>query len=181
MNTFNLLELPLLHLIQQLRCTALDLLMPLVTLLGEDGLFSIALALLLLCFPKTRKAGAALAVGLLLQLFLLNGLLKPFIGRTRPFLVDSSVPLLIAPLADASFPSGHTACAFLTAAVLSRRFRRGAIGFFAVAVMVGFSRLYLFVHYPTDVLCGALCGVLLGWLSYRLVAYCSTFFQRRTK
>ena len=167
------LDFTLLNGIQEhLRAAFLDGPMRTVTLLGENGILSIVLALVLLAIPKTRKAGAALAAALVLQLLVVNLGLKPLVARPRPYVQNPAMLPLVEPLPDYSFPSGHTSCLFLTAVVLGRRFPKGRGAFFAVAALVGFSRLYLYVHFPTDVLAGAVIGVLCGlaglWLVNRL-------------
>ncbi len=146
-----------------LRCDLLDAAMPLVTGLGNGGVVWIACSLLLLLFPKTRKAGAAMAVSLCLEAIFCDVLIKPFVARLRPCDVDTAVQLLIPHPKGFSFPSGHTGASF--AAASSLFFNRAGMwpAALILAVFIGFSRLYLYVHYPSDVLAGALLGILLGW------------------
>ena len=147
-----------------------DLLTPLFTFythLGDHGLVWIALCLALLCFKKTRKAGLAGLLALLLSLIFTNLTLKHLVSRTRPWLtVEGLLPLVAEPDPN-SFPSGHTSAAFAAASAwaltVSRRWM-GAIGLVCAALMA-FSRLYVGVHFPTDVAAGVLVGLLCGALA----------------
>ena len=143
--------------------------MPAVSWICNHGEVWILLAAVLLAMPKTRKAGACLACGLVLDLLLCNLWLKPWIGRGRPFAVNPGIQLLIAPPTDASFPSGHTAASF--AAVAALRTARSPLWkpSLVLAAVITFSRLYLYAHWPTDILGGILVGTLAGWLGAKLV------------
>lgn len=152
-----------------LRCGLLDAVMPLITKLGDRGILWICCSLLLLIFPKTRKAGAAMAVSLGLEALFCNVFLKPFVARIRPYDINLNVQLLIPPPKDFSFPSGHTGASFAAASSLFFGRNRLSVPAFAVAALIGFSRLYLYVHYPTDVLAGTLIGIMFGWLGNMLV------------
>lgn len=149
--------------IQGLRQDWLDTAMVFVSRLGDMGMIWIVLAAALLAAGKYRRAGAALSCGLLLDLICCNLLLKPLVGRERPFVFRPDMTLLTAPPGGASFPSGHTAASF--AAVFALRgagspLWRPAL---VLASAIGFSRLYLYVHWPTDVLGGVIVGALAGW------------------
>ena len=98
-----------------------------------------------------------------------NLLLKPLIGRIRPFNVQDAITLLIAAPLDYSFPSGHTMSSFAAAMVLLLTDRRMGIPAMLLAGLIAFSRMYLYVHYPTDILGGALLGILCGYLGCRIV------------
>ena len=156
-----------------MRLPFMDAVMPWVTKLGDGGVFWIALALVLLIPKKTRRTGAAMAVAMLLGLIIGNGLIKNLVMRTRPFdlahPVVSRSNLLIAPPTDYSFPSGHTLASFEAATALFKD--HSVYGFFAyvLAILIAFSRLYLQVHYPSDVLGGAILGFLLGLLGSSIV------------
>lgn len=152
-----------------MRCSLLDVLMPAVTSLGNYGIFWIVFSALLLCFPKTRRAGAMMAVSLILETILCNVILKPAAARIRPFDVNTGIQLLIREPKDFSFPSGHTGASFAAASALFFAGSRAWSFAGALAVLIGFSRLYLYVHYPTDVLGGALLGIMTGWLADRLI------------
>ena len=146
----------------------LNLLIPRVSSLGDAGLIWIVLSVLLLLFPKTQKAGLASGIALLFMLVTGNMILKPLVARLRPFAVNTAVELLIPPPTDFSFPSGHTYASFASASAIFRNSRRIGIPALILAFLIAFSRLYLYVHYPTDVLFGILLGILAGWIGNRL-------------
>lgn len=158
------LEFALLNGIQRVcRGELLDWLMPLVSSLCNHGEIWIVLALALLLFKKHRRAGAAVALALGLDFLCCNLLLKPLIGRLRPCHVNPAVSLLIPCPGDFSFPSGHTAASFAAVGALwgsGSRLRFPALG---LAVLIAFSRLYLYVHWPSDVLGGVVLGLALGF------------------
>ena len=135
-----------------------------VTLLGEGGIFWIAVAVILLFFKKTRRTGICIGASLLIGVIIGNGVIKNVVARPRPYDTIPGIEPLIAHLSDFSFPSGHTLCCFEAATALMMNRSRWAIPAFFAAVLVGISRLFLFVHYPTDVICGALLGILFGVL-----------------
>lgn len=146
-----------------------DMVMPLVTHLGDGGAIWIALDMGLLLCPKTRKTGAALTAALALEVLCCNLILKPFVARIRPCDINTAVQLLVPRPDDFSFPSGHTGASFAAAAALYFRKSKLWVPALILAILIGFSRLYLYVHYPTDVLTGAVLGTLLGWAGYVLV------------
>lgn len=148
----------------------LDFLMPIITLIGEHGLLWIITAIILLLFKKTRKAGFVMALSLIFGLIFINKTIKPLVGRIRPYVYDD-VPILIKALRDGSFPSGHTACCFEGAFsfIFCGYKKLGRISLI-LAILVAISRLYLYVHYPTDVIVGALLGVLFAYVSYLIVS-----------
>jgi len=135
-----------------------DFIMPKITILGNAGIIWIIAAIVLLFIPKYRKSGLALATGLLACLLLGNIVLKPLIARVRPFDVVDGINLLVNAPSDFSFPSGHTYSSVIGAYVLTATDKR--FGYIAIplAVIIAFSRLYLYVHYPTDILGGILLG-----------------------
>ena len=138
-----------------LRCDFLDAVMPWISRICDHGEIWILLAAVLLLLRKHRWTGMSLSFALILDLICCNIVLKPLVGRIRPFLVNTAVELLTAPPADASFPSGHTAASF--AAVFALRASGSPLWKPALVLAAGiaFSRLYLYVHWPTDVLHGA--------------------------
>ena len=152
-----------------LRSSTGDIVIPLISHLGDSGMVWIVLTLVLLIYPKTRKTGATLMVSLALEVLCCNLILKPFVARIRPCDINTAVKLLAPRPDDFSFPSGHTGASFAAASALF--FSRSRLRFptLVLAVLIGFSRLYLYVHYPTDVLAGAVLGLLLGWAGYALV------------
>ena len=151
-------------------CDFLDFLMPIVTLIGEDGILWIAITLFMLFFKKTRRAGFVMALSLVLGLLIGNLTLKPLVARPRPYSIDTDVVLLIDGLSDYSFPSGHTLACFEGAVslLLCKYKKTGAVAL-ALAFVVAFSRVYLYVHYPSDVIAGAVLGTLFAFVSFFVV------------
>lgn len=163
------LEFAILDWIQNtLRCDLLDITLPFVSALCDHGEIWIILALVLLAIRQTRLQGAAVACGLALDLIACNLLLKPLFGRVRPFVLNPAAALLVPPPLDASFPSGHTAASFAAVAALKASgspLWKPALG---LAAVIAFSRLYLYVHWPSDVLGGILLGGAAGWMGAKL-------------
>ena len=168
-------DLPILDWIAgNLRCAFLDFWMPIITLLGDAGIFWIITAVVLLIFPKYRKAGLAMGAALLMGLVVCNITLKPLMARPRPydFVLENygqNIQLLIAAQHDFSFPSGHTLASFEAATALLLHHKRLGIAAMILAVIIAFTRLYLYVHYPTDVLFSVGLGVAFGFLGKWLV------------
>lgn len=163
-------ELAVLDWIQaHLRCGLLDTLMPAVSWTANHGEVWILLAVVLVLIRGQRKRGAAVGCALVLDLIACNVILKPLIGRVRPFAVHPAVELLIPPPLDASFPSGHTAASF--AAVFALKAAGSPLWkpALVLAAAIAFSRLYLYVHWPSDVLGGILLGAACGWAGSRVV------------
>ena len=146
-----------------LRCGFLDAVLPVISWTSNHGEIWILLALCLLAAKKSRPQGGTVAVALLMDLLCCNMFLKPLIGRVRPFAVNPAVELLVATPLDASFPSGHTAVSF--AAVFALKAGGSPLWkpALVLASVIAFSRLYLYVHWPTDVLAGILLGAALGY------------------
>lgn len=164
-------DLPILDWIRtHLQCAFLDAVMPVITFLGNGGIFWIAAALLLLLRKKHRKVGIQMALALLMGLLVCNLCMKPLFARIRPFDYQLAhygqvIELLIAAPTDWSFPSGHTIASFEAAVVLLRYNKKWGIPALILACLIAFSRLYLYVHYPTDVLCSMILGMLIGIIS----------------
>ncbi len=158
-------DLPILEWIaENLYCGFLDTVMPLITLLGDAGIFWIGLAVVLLCIPKYRKTGLSMGLALLMGLLVCNITLKPLVARIRPYDYQfthfgKTIALLIAAPHDYSFPSGHTLASFEAATALLIGSRKLGIPALILACLISFSRLYLYVHYPTDVLFSVVLGI----------------------
>lgn len=167
-----------------LQGAALDLLMPMITALGNGGWLFILLALVLLLSKRYRRQGCALAVSLLLCLLVGNLFLKPLFARLRPFEVAGLSELLISSPTDYSFPSGHTMASFACAGVFwhyRRDFGRWSVVLLLLAALIGFSRLYLYVHFPTDVLCGALLGLVFAALAAHLCDRAGAYRMQKSR
>ena len=157
-------DLPILEWIQAyLQSDFLDTVMPIITLFGEGGIFWIAWAVILLIIPKARKIGLSMIIALLLGLLVCNLTLKPLVARVRPYDLQEQdfgvyINLLINRQSDFSFPSGHTIASFEAAVVLLKYSKKMGIPALIIAILVSFSRLYLYVHYPSDVLVSMVLG-----------------------
>lgn len=169
MNYIYNMDITILDWIQSVfKCAFLDWFMPIVTSLGNAGIVWIIICVLLLTYKKTRKYGVMMGCALILCLLIGNLFLKPVVARVRPFDINTAIDILIKKPLDFSFPSGHTMSSFAAATVLVYMDKKiGAISF-VLATIIGFSRLYLYVHYPSDVIIGLFIGVLLGIISIKL-------------
>ena len=149
----------------------LNYIMKYITYLGEFGAVPIACALILLVFKRTRRGGFICAVALIFNFILVNGLLKTVINRPRPWTEFEEIKLFYEQFGvrlptDSSFPSGHTAACFCLAVACVCTFKLKGLPALIVALLVALSRIYLCVHYPTDVLAGALVGSACGVAGY---------------
>ena len=157
------LDFSILYWIQaHLRCGLLDWLMPKLSLLGNMGAIWILLALVMVMRKSTRQGGLTLAAGLFCSLLIGNLLVKPLAARPRPCWIDTTVEMLVAVPGDFSFPSGHSLSAFIAAAILLRYDKRFGIPALVLASLIAFSRLYVFVHFPSDVAAGIVLGICIG-------------------
>ena len=180
-------DLPILDWIAaHLWCPFLDAVMPVITLLGDAGIFWIAIAVVLLFFPKTRKVGLGMGAALVIGLLVCNVTLKPLIGRIRPYDYQLehfgvTIKLLIEAQHDFSFPSGHTIASFEAATVLLIHSKKAGIPAMVLACLIAFSRLYLYVHYPTDVIASIILGIGIGILGNWLVQKGFSLYENRRK
>lgn len=142
----------------------LDTIMIIITSLGNYSILWIALTIILIVVPKTRRLGLNVLISLVIKLTLCNLILKPIIARPRPFNLNTSVKLLINKTKDYSFPSGHTASAFAVASTFLFNKNKYWKTLIIIAILISISRLYLYVHYPTDVLGGIIIGMLSGYV-----------------
>lgn len=168
-------EFDILDAISKLHTPILNVLMKLFTTLGDAGLVWIILAIVLMILPKTRKYGLVMALALLIDVILCNGILKNLIARERPFNVRENVELLIKKPNEYSFPSGHTAASFSAFfALLFSKEKRWHKLVLVLACIIAFSRLYFYVHFPTDILGGVLIGFVSGLGAYII---CTRIFK----
>ena len=158
------MEIKILDMIQNLHTTVGDHFFIGITKLGDAGIIWIFLTILLLIL--------AMLVGLCIDVIVCNGLLKNLVARTRPCDVNTAIQLLISHPTDYSFPSGHTAASFTAVAALyfsgDKKIWKAAI---VLGTLIAFSRMYLYVHYPTDILGGALIGIFSGFVGAKIVCY----------
>jgi len=179
-------ELKVLDFIQDLSHPILDKFWVFVTHLGDGGIGLIICGLLLMAFKKTRKIGFMCILAIALGALVTNLTLKNLIQRARPF-EGTDFSLLIKAPKDYSFPSGHTTASFAMAFTVIRAKLKikglpmGWLGL-GLASLIAFSRLYLYVHYPTDILAGILVGYGAALVAYDLVEgrqYIKVFNNRK--
>ena len=138
-----------------------------ISIAGDRALLWMITAVVLLFFKKTRPAGFLTLAVLLFELIVSEVFVKTAVQRQRPF-VEYGFKILVQPPPSFSFPSGHALSSFSSAVVFFHFIGRKARPFIAVAVLISFSRIYLLVHYPSDVLAGALLGILTAFFAVRI-------------
>ena len=160
------MELGILHAIQLIHNPLLDQVMVAVfnNLVGSLGQLWIIVGLILLFIPKTRKCGVAVLLSYAASFLIGNEWLKDLIARPRPCAVDETVLLIVKKPGSFSCPSVHTYLAFSSAMAIYHDYKKMGIGVFVFAALVGFSRMFFFVHYPTDVLFGAVLGTVTAFI-----------------
>lgn len=136
----------------------LDIVMPYVTDLGNMGAVWIIISLILIANKRYRNAGIMCLVALLLTTITGEGILKNIVQRPRPFVQYPSIHLIIPKPPSYSFPSGHAGSSFAAAWIIARNLKKVAVPVYILAAAIAFSRLYLMVHYPSDILAGILLG-----------------------
>ncbi len=161
------MEMDFLLFLQSIHNSILDLFFSSVTHLGDGGIFWILICLILLCTKKYRKWGILFMISMLCCFLIGNIALKNLVARARPCWVNPDVPLLIGNPKDYSFPSGHSMISFTGALSVWYANKKWGIAAFILAAFIAFSRLYLFVHYPTDVLLGTLIGLLVAYAVHK--------------
>lgn len=167
-------ELAVLDTIQNIHVPWLDTMLAAYTTAGDHGYIWIMLGICLLFFRKTRWAGIAMLIALAVGALMTSGIIKPLVMRPRPCDVNAAVHMIIPRPGGSSFPSGHTTAAFAAfgALLFAKDPRPPAaltISVGIAAVIMGFSRLYAYVHYPSDVLIGMVVGMFAGFVAARTV------------
>lgn len=157
-----------------LRMDALTPIMKMITKMGSLGMIWILLSLVLLCFRKTRLAGTAGLLGLIFSLLLNNMILKNLFARVRPYEMIPQLELLVAKAKDWSFPSGHAGSSFAAATAICFMLKGQEKTawkwlILAFAFLMAFTRLYIGIHYPSDILAGMVTGVLCGFVAAKVV------------
>ena len=145
----------------------MDKVMVAITSLGNGGLIWILISLILIFIPKYRKVGIMAICALILTTIIGEGILKHLVRRPRPFASLSDIELLITAPTSYSFPSGHTGSSFAVAGVIGSQIKKLRFYVFPLAILIAFSRMYLYVHYPGDIIG----GVILGLCSSQIVLY----------
>lgn len=154
---------------ENIRTAAGDVIMPFISMLGNFGIIWIVLGFFLLFIKKYRKAGFMVLIALLIEFLLCNVYLKNAVAAPRPFDINTSIELLIPKPHDHSFPSGHTGAAFAAVTAMFLEKVRGRYFVLVFACLMAFSRMYLYVHFPVDVIGGAAVGALSGLLAYACI------------
>ena len=165
-------EFDFLYALQNIHKPILDKIMIVLSTIGDAGLLWIGVAILLICMKKYRKCGLQVAVAMLLTFIVGNLILKNMIHRDRPCWIDPSITLLVKSPSDYSFPSGHSMNGFTASVSILQCDKKLGIPAVILATAIAFSRLYNFVHFPTDVIA----GIVIGIVSALFVNY---LFQRK--
>lgn len=163
MDGFQSLDLALLHAITPWHTPTLDQLMSLMSASGSAGAIWLFMTGIGLIRRRHRAAAWRVLLTIALSYLIVDGVLKPLVARPRPSIEATDPPRHLPPLPrTSSFPSGHAASTFGAAVAVSRMWPQGRVAWWTIAVLIGYSRLYLAHHYPFDVLGGALLGILLA-------------------
>ena len=158
------MEFGILYGIQNLHCAFLDTMMVKVfnDFVGTKGEIWVILGILLLLIPKTKKTGLCVLSAYIIAYYIGDGILKNLIARPRPCMMDETIALLISRPSSFSCPSVHSMLAFASASSVFWFHKKAGIAALVFAALIGFSRMYFFVHFPTDVLFGAILGFAIG-------------------
>lgn len=146
----------------------LDIIMPFISALGNAGFIWIVITIAFLALKKFRRCGTMLLISLVMCLLIGNLTLKPYIARLRPSDINTAINLLIERPTDFSFPSGHTMSSFAAATVIYNTNKKLGFTAFLLATLIAFSRLYLYVHYPSDVAAAIILGVLISLCTMKI-------------
>lgn len=175
-------EISLLHRIAEGATDVGGFLWTAITSFGESGIFWIVLSLVLMLFKKTRRAGFSMGLALLMGVIVGNGILKNVIARPRPYDLDPTLSHRLAwgeMTTDFSFPSGHTLASFEAATALFLHHRKWGIAALVLAFFVSVSRLFLLVHYPSDLVAGAVLGILFALIATKIVGLLWKKYENR--
>ena len=139
-----------------------DIIMKCLTYSIEYGAMAILVFIVMMFVKKMRKTGFAVMGATLSVLLFGELILKHIVCRPRPFVVNSAIDIIIKAPSGFSFPSSHTATCFAMATAIYLFHKRLGIIAYVYAALVAFSRMYLYVHYPSDVFCGVIIGICCG-------------------
>lgn len=147
----------------------MDIIMPVITFMGNLGIVWIVIAVPLIVINRYRVIGKLIILSLIISTIIGEGIVKHIVKRARPCNNIDNTNLLISKPKSYSFPSGHTLSSFTVAEILSMYFVQFKFIFIAIALLIALSRLYLYVHYPTDVIAGIVIGLLCGRLIFMIL------------
>ena len=165
------MEFSILYFIQELHFAALDCLMIFLSSIGSKGFIWIVICVLMLINKKMRNCGMVLAVSLLLSFIICNLFMKNIVARPRPCWIDTTVTMLIDIPKDYSFPSDHTSASFAAAFAVLKFYKKIGVAAVALASAIAFSRMYLFVHFPTDIAAGIVFGFVISIMSFNMTKF----------
>lgn len=151
-------EFSFLYALQELHSPVMDKIMIFITELGDGGLFWIGIGIVCLVMKKHRRMGLQVLLSMLCTFIVGNLILKNLFARQRPCAIDPSIELLIPYPSEFSFPSGHTMNGTTAAIALFLNNKKIGVPAIMIAVLIAFSRMYHFVHFPTDILGGFCIG-----------------------
>ena len=171
------MEMNFLLFLQQLHHPVSDFFFSNITLLGNAGIVWIVACIIMLCIKKYRKWGVLFMISLVFCFLFGNIFLKNVIARERPCWVNTDIVLLIANPTDYSFPSGHSMHSFVGALSIWFANKKWGIAAFILAGLIAFSRMYLFVHYPSDVVAGIAIGLIVTLLVHKVAGKLETAAQ----
>ena len=142
-----------------------DKIMPIITSAGNLGIIWIVISVLLITKKDYRVLGQTILIALVITTIIGEGIIKNIVKRKRPFYGDDDKELLISRPITYSFPSGHTASSFAVATVFIKTDNAASLEIMLLACLIAFSRIYLGVHYPSDVIGGGIIGALCGLIT----------------
>lgn len=178
MELVNKLDSSVFEFFEGISCTILDWIFKIITFTGNGGMIWIILALALMVKKENRKISVAIILSLTAVAILNNLVLKEIFDRVRPFVADPSIELLIKIPSGSSFPSGHASSSFACAVALFMFHKKWGVTALVYAFLMAVSRVYLHVHYATDVLGGMIVGIICGILVVKIYSKIEYSFRK---